>query len=190
MRGPNDVLFPVVSDTDPETPSRSVDEHRRLARQEIIRCAVVTVSDTRTPETDSGGDLLRQRLCDGGHQVVNSVIVKDEPDQVAALLEGNFADGVHAIFLTGGTGISERDRTYEAVSGLLERTLPGFGELFRMLSFEEIGAAAMLSRAVAGTHRGRLVMCMPGSPNAVRLAMDRLVVPELAHLVWELNRHR
>ena len=180
----------IVSETDPSSGSRSVDEHRRLAREARVRCAVVTVSDTRTPETDSGGDLIRQRLHDAGHEVVRSIIVNDEPDQVAHLLDGHFADAAQAVLFTGGTGISERDRTYEAISGRLERTLPGFGEIFRMLSFAEIGAAAMLSRAVAGTHRGRLVVCMPGSPNAVRLAMDRLVVPELAHLVWELTRHR
>jgi molybdopterin adenylyltransferase len=170
-------------------PSSSADKHRHFSRDQPVRCAVVTVSDSRTVESDTGGDLIRSLVAGAGHEVVASTIVKDDPDQVTALLAGDWANGAEVILLTGGTGISNRDTTYEAVSALLEKTLPGFGEIFRTLSFEEVGPAAMLSRATAGTHRGRLLFSMPGSPNAVRLAMERLIVPELRHLVWELVRH-
>ena len=170
-------------------PSSSADKHRDIARDQPVRVAVLTVSDSRTEANDSGGDLIRSLIHEAGHQTTTSRIVRDEPADVMALLTGDWADGAEVVLLTGGTGISNRDSTYEAVSALLEKTLPGFGELFRMLSFEEVGPAAMLSRATAGTHRGRLVFSMPGSPNAVRLAMERLIVPELPHLVWELVRH-
>ena len=174
----------------PETgPSSSADKHRHFSRDQPVRVAVVTVSDSRTEANDTGGDLIRSLIHEAGHQTVASRIVRDEPADVAALLTGDWAAGAEVILLTGGTGISNRDTTYEAVSSLLEKTLPGFGEIFRTLSFEEVGPAAMLSRATAGTHRGRLFFSMPGSPNAVRLAMERLIVPELRHLVWELVRH-
>ncbi len=174
----------------PETgPSSSADKHRHFSRDQPVRCAVLTVSDTRTAENDTGGDLIRSLVTEAGHEIVASTIVKDEPALVSALLTGAWGGGAEVILLTGGTGISNRDTTYEAVAALLEKTLPGFGEIFRTLSFEEVGPAAMLSRATAGTHRGRLLFSMPGSPNAVRLAMERLIVPELRHLVWELVRH-
>jgi molybdenum cofactor biosynthesis protein B len=153
-----------------------------------VSVAVVTVSDTRTEATDESGRLARARLAEAGHRVARSAIVPDEPERIRALLDELTTDDVEVVLLSGGTGIARRDRTFEAVSGLLERTLPGFGELFRSLSYAEIGPAAMLSRATAGVYRGRLVVSMPGSADAVRLALDRLLIPELNHLVWELVR--
>jgi molybdenum cofactor biosynthesis protein B len=165
------------------------EEHRRLARDAPVTCALVTVSDTRTAATDEGGRLMRERLEAAGHRVDSATIVPDEPERIRALLAQLVEGQAEVVLLSGGTGISRRDRTFEAVSGLLEKTLPGFGELFRALSFAEVGPAAMLSRATAGVYRGRLVVSMPGSPAAVRLAMDQLIVPELSHLAWELVRH-
>jgi molybdopterin adenylyltransferase len=156
-----------------------------------VRCAVLTVSDTRTEANDTGGGAIVTLLAEHGHEVMFKQIVRDEPDQVRALIAG-WIEGdertVQAIITTGGTGISSRDRTYEAVTGLLDKQLDGFGELFRMLSFQEIGAGAMLSRACAGVARGRIVICLPGSEHAVRLAMTRLILPELGHLVREISR--
>jgi molybdenum cofactor biosynthesis protein B len=170
--------------------SEATQQHRAAgAERGPVACAIVTVSDTRTPETDTSGAAIRERLEAPGHTVVFYRIVKDEPDRIAALLD-EIVDttAAQAVLFNGGTGIARRDTTYDALAGKLEKTLPGFGELFRMLSFEEIGAAAMLSRATAGVYRGRLVFSMPGSTNAVKLAMDRLIVPELEHLAWELVR--
>jgi molybdenum cofactor biosynthesis protein B len=163
-------------------------QHRR-AGPVSVPCAILTVSDTRRPATDRGGSWLRAALARAGHEVVAAAIVRDEPADVRARLRGFVRAGraragrARVILITGGTGIAARDRTYEAVAGLLEKRLDGFGELFRALSYREIGAAAMLSRAVAGTWRGRLVFVMPGSPAAVRLAVRRLILPELAHAV-------
>jgi molybdenum cofactor biosynthesis protein B len=170
--------------------SESAQQHRAEgARKGPVACAIITVSDTRTPETDTSGAAMRERLEAAGHRVVFYRIVKDEPDQIIGLLDEIIRDtGAQAILLNGGTGISRRDTTYDALAAKLEKTLPGFGEIFRMLSYQEIGAAAMLSRATAGTYRDRLVFSTPGSSNAVKLAMDRLIVPELEHLAWELTR--
>jgi molybdopterin adenylyltransferase len=165
-------------------------QHREAASEKgPVACAIVTVSDTRTPETDTSGGAIRELLEAAGHRVVFYEIVKDEPEQIAGLLERLAGEsGAQAILFNGGTGIARRDTTYDALTAKLEKTLPGFGEIFRMLSFQEIGAAAMLSRATAGVYRNRLVFSMPGSSNAVKLAMDRLIVPELEHLAWELTR--
>ena len=170
------------------TPSRSVDEHRAAA-PEGVGCAVLTVSDTRTAATDESGALIRELLERAGHAVVDARIVPDEPDRIRATIEDwtGRAD-VRAILSNGGTGIAGRDTTYDALAALLEKRIDGFGELFRMLSYGEIGAAAMLSRATAGVYRGRLIVAMPGSRNAVRLAMERLIVPELGHLVYEIGK--
>jgi len=151
--------------------------------------AIVTVSDTRTRENDTGGDLIENRITVAGHKVVFRTIVKDEPAQIGALLDQivNETDA-RLILFTGGTGIAPRDTTYDVLAGKLEKTMPGFGELFRMLSYQEVGAAAMLSRATAGTYRGRVVVSMPGSPNAVQVAMDKLIMPEIQHLAWEVAR--
>jgi molybdenum cofactor biosynthesis protein B len=161
----------------------------RAAAPASVTCAVITVSDTRTEETDTSGGAIAALLEAGGHRVASRVLVRDEPAQVEAAVRQMAADrGLQAIILTGGTGISRRDGTYEAVSRLLEKRLDGFGELFRMLSFQEIGPAAMLSRAFAGTMQGRIVVALPGSEHAVRLAMTKLLLPELGHLVREVNR--
>jgi len=155
----------------------------------VVRCYVVTVSDTRTEETDSGGRAICELLRTAGHEVVGRTIVKDDPDLVRSTIRRQLENpDVQVIITTGGTGITSRDTTYEAVSGLLDKRLDGFGELFRMLSFEQIGAAAMLSRACAGLASGRIVAALPGSEAAVRLAMERLLVPELGHLVREAGR--
>ncbi len=165
------------------------EDHRAQAAQahRVVQVAVVTVSDTRTPETDRSGQLIRSLVEAAGHQVVGYRIVPDEPDAVEAALEA-FAGTAQLVLFNGGTGISRRDRTYDVLSRRMEKVLPGFGELFRMLSYQEIGAAAMLSRATAGTYRGSVVVSMPGSTNAVRLAMEKLILPEIQHLAWELTR--
>ncbi|MED1824119.1 MogA/MoaB family molybdenum cofactor biosynthesis protein [Brevibacillus agri] len=167
----------------------STQEHKALSPKQVT-CMVITVSDTRTEETDKSGQLMRQLLTEAGHHVALYQIVKDEPAEVTAAIEAGIAHPeVQVILLNGGTGISPRDNTFEAVSGLLEKEMPGFGELFRMLSYtEDIGSAAMLSRAVAGTRGGKMIFSTPGSTRAVKLAMNRLIVPELGHVVRELNR--
>lgn len=161
----------------------------RAAAPAAVRCFVITVSDTRTEETDSGGRAVVRLLTDAGHIVEGKRILRDEPADVAALVRTLAGEPLlDVIITTGGTGITRRDSTFEALDGLLDKRLPGFGELFRMLSFQEIGPAAMLSRACAGLHRGKVVVALPGSEHAVRLAMTRLVVPELGHLVAETRR--
>lgn len=155
----------------------------------IVHCAVVTVSDTRTQETDTSGVLIRRLLTDHGHHIASSHLVRDEPAEVQKLLDAVAKNpDVQAVIINGGTGISKRDGTYEVVAGLLEKRLDGFGELFRYLSYQEIGSAAMMSRAVAGTYRGRVVISIPGSEAAVRLGMEKLILPELGHLVREVSR--
>ncbi len=164
-------------------------EEHRAASPDAIGCHVITVSDTRTEETDTGGRLLRTLLSEGGHRVLGHEIVRDEPAALQAAIERQLeADGTQAVITTGGTGISRRDGSYEVIAGLLEKRLDGFGELFRALSFEEIGPAAMMSRAVAGAARGKVVIALPGSWAAVQLGMTRLVLPELGHLVREVSR--
>jgi molybdenum cofactor biosynthesis protein B len=174
----------------------SAEEHKRQAPALAeIRIAVVTVSDTRTPETDVGGQLVRDLCQEAGAVVASAVILPDDAGRVAAhvrtLAASNQggAPSIHAVLLTGGTGIARRDTTVEALAGLFDKTLDGFGELFRMLSFQEVGPAAMLSRATAGVVDGVVVFLMPGSPKAVRLAMERLILPELGHLVAQLVGH-
>ncbi len=170
------------------SPLGGVDEHRASA-PESVRCAILTVSDTRTSETDTSGGLIRDTLRIAGHAVVDYQIVPDEPDQIRRMLdEWTRIDSIQAILSNGGTGIAARDTTYDAISGMLDKRIDGFGELFRMLSWDEVGPAAMLSRAVAGVANGTLVIAMPGSTNAVRLAMSKLIVPELGHLVFEINK--
>lgn len=168
--------------------SDTVSEHRAAAPA-ILNVAVLTISDTRTIATDTGGALIAELLEAAGHRVVERVIVPDEPERMRPLLLGwSDRDDIHAALLTGGTGISPRDRTFETVSDLLTKPLPGFGELFRMLSYPEIGPAAMLSRAVGGLIGGLVVLAMPGSRAAVRLAMEQLILPELPHLVREARK--
>lgn len=164
--------------------------HREAAVQ-AVPTLVVTVSDTRTLESDTGGSLAAELLAAAGHPVVGREIVRDEPTAIARAVEKAVArDDVRAVVLTGGTGVAPRDLTPESVLPLLERVIPGFGELFRMLSFQEIGSAALLSRALAGLAHGRVVFVLPGSRGAVRLALERLVLPELGHLAAEAVKRR
>jgi molybdenum cofactor biosynthesis protein B len=156
---------------------------------ESVRCFVVTVSDTRTDQTDTSGRAIAEMLEAAGHTVAGRVIVQDDPALVRGTVERQLANpDVQVIITTGGTGITSRDCTYEAVSALLQKTLDGFGELFRMLSYEEIGTAAMMSRACAGLVARHIVVALPGSEAAVRLAMQRLLIPELGHLVQQAGR--
>jgi molybdenum cofactor biosynthesis protein B len=166
----------------------SVAQHKSQAPASI-GCYVLTVSDTRTDATDSSGRAVRELLTGAGHVVAGSSIVRDEPDLVTACIRRQLAEStVRVIITTGGTGITSRDGTYEAVDKLLEKRLDGFGELFRMLSFPEVGAASMLSRATAGTVGRSAIFVLPGSENAVRLAMTRLILPELGHVVQQLDK--
>jgi molybdenum cofactor biosynthesis protein B len=166
----------------------SVEAHRGAASGPVA-CAVLTISDTRALETDTGGRLIATLLESRGHRIVRRGLVRDEPAEIERWLREAAADPeVQVILTTGGTGISPRDTTYEVVSRLIDRRLDGFGELFRMLSYQEVGAAAMLSRAVGGTTGGKVLLCMPGSPDAVRLAMEKLVLPEIEHMSWQLAR--
>ena len=168
--------------------SSSADQHRTDAPQRI-RCAVITVSDTRTVETDTGGAAVVEHLKSAGHEIVAREILPDDPDELRKLLNALSADiRIDAVLMTGGTGITSRDQTFETVDDLLTRRLPGYGELFRQLSFAEIGPAAMLSRAQGGLIGATVVLTMPGSPAAVRLAMERIILPELGHLVREAVR--
>jgi molybdenum cofactor biosynthesis protein B len=168
--------------------SSSAEEHRQSAPP-AVRCAVVTVSDTRTLENDTSGQLIVEVLKNAGHTVAEHVVVPDEPQPLReAVLRFAASAEVDAVLLTGGTGIAARDQTPDTIAELLTKELPGFGELFRMLSYEEIGAAAMLSRAVGGLVDGTLVLAMPGSTAAVRLAMEKLILPELPHLVKHARR--
>lgn len=173
--------------------SESVEKHRE-ASPEKIQVAVLTISDTRTPETDTGGNIIVDLMQAADHEVTRREIVRDDAPRIKEVLEGLVADeGVDAVVTTGGTGISARDSTYEVASRLIDKKLDGFGEIFRMLSYEEVGAAAMLSRAIAGavtTAAGaKFVACLPGSTNAVRLATEKLLLPEIPHVVFELRKH-
>ena len=163
-------------------------EHRAVAPSHV-RCYVITVSDSRTEDTDTGGRLLRELLTEGGHPVLGHSIVRDDPAILRAAIERQLnVTEVQAVITTGGTGISRRDGSYEVVTELLDKRLDGFGELFRSLSFAEIGPSAMLSRACAGTARGKILVSLPGSQNAVRLGLTKLILPELGHLVREVTR--
>lgn len=176
-----------MSDEGPASPRHA---HRREALP-AVPCWVVTVSDTRTPETDTGGALVAQLLEEAGHPIVGREIVPDEADRIRGALDAALArDGVRAVVLTGGTGVAPRDVTPDTVEPRLERVVPGFGELFRMLSYAEVGSAALLSRALAGIAAGRVVVVLPGSRGAVRLALEKLVLPELGHLAAEALKGR
>jgi molybdenum cofactor biosynthesis protein B len=168
--------------------SQSTQQHRSEAPKSV-RCAVITVSDTRTLENDRGGQMLEESLAAAGHTIARREIVPDDPNRIRSLIE-ELADAtaLDAILITGGTGIAARDQTYETVSGLLTKTLPGYGELFRMLSYEDIGPAAILSRTIGGVIGQVVLLTMPGSPAAVRLALDKLILPELAHVVYEARK--
>ena len=163
-------------------------EHKAQAPASVS-CSVLTVSDSRTVDTDTSGRAIRQMLEDAGHVIAGHAVVKDEPEQVISSVRARLADAkTEVIITTGGTGVTARDGTYDAIDAMLEKRLDGFGELFRMLSFQEIGAAAMLSRATAGTVERTAIFVLPGSEHAVRLAMSRLILPELGHLAQQLRR--
>lgn len=150
---------------------------------------VITCSDTRTPETDTSGQLIQKLLKEQGHSIAAYHLVQDEPAQITArITEGIANEAVQAIIINGGTGISRRDSTFEAVDAMLEKRLDGFGEVFRYLTYQEIGSPAIMSRATAGIIKGRVLFSTPGSENAVRLAMEKLILPELGHLVKELTK--
>lgn len=157
------------------------EQHRDSAGRAVLTCAVLTCSDTRSPETDTSGALMRDLLEASGHRVALREVVREDPGLVLDAIQ-RAADTCEVILLNGGTGVSRRDGTIEAVRGFVDRELPGFGELFRMLSYQEIGAAAMLSRALAGTREHVVVFATPGSTAAVRLAMEQLIIPELRHV--------
>jgi molybdenum cofactor biosynthesis protein B len=166
----------------------SVADHKAHAPG-VVRCAIVTISDTRTLATDTAGRAIAELLAAAQHAVVQRLIVKDDPDGIRSTLERLLANpDVQAIITTGGTGITSRDSTYEVVAVLLHKRLDGFGELFRMLSYHDVGAAAMMSRACAGLVAGRILIALPGSEAAVRLAMEKLVLPEIGHMVEQAGR--
>jgi len=163
-------------------------EHKADAPKSI-GCMVITCSDTRTAETDTSGFRIMHMLKDAGHQVVAYYLVKDEPSKIKATIKTAVANKkIQAIIINGGTGISRRDSTFEAVDAMLEKRLDGFGEVFRYLTYQEIGSPAIMSRATAGIIKGRVLFSTPGSENAVRLAMEKLILPELGHLVKELTK--
>jgi molybdopterin adenylyltransferase len=164
----------------------SSERHHRLAEagRGPVGIAVVTVSDSRTAETDDNGRWLRDAIARAGHRAAGYRLIRDEPVEVTAALEEMAGGEARIVVFNGGTGIAPRDTTYDVLAGMIEKPLPGFGELFRMLSWEQVGAAAMLSRATAGVYRGRVVFSLPGSPAAVRLAWERLIAPEIGHLAW------
>ena len=168
----------------------SVHKHREAA-PEKVRVAVLTISDTRTRENDTGGDIAEELLREAGQDIVARQIVRDEVIAIrSSLIDLLARSDVDAIITTGGTGISARDTTYEVVERMIEKQLDGFGEIFRALSYEEIGAAAIMSRALAGSVGTKFIASLPGSRNAVRLAVEKLLVPELAHVVFELRKHQ
>ena len=174
------------------TPARSYNhkvssEQHRATSPATVRAFVITISDSRTPATDTSGDAICSLLTEAGHELLGRTLVKDDPAQVRQAIADCPAE-TQIVITNGGTGITSRDSTYEAITALLDKRLDGFGELFRMLSYEEIGAAAMMSRACAGTVGRAAVFSLPGSENAVRLAMTKLILPELGHVVRELSR--
>jgi molybdenum cofactor biosynthesis protein B len=199
---PTVTLLGAMANPRSESSTDHQEQARKLANQQPVRCAVLTVSDTRTPHNDAGGPLIEQHLARGGHQCVARSIVPDEPAAIDGQLRIWLNDPtIHAILITGGTGVSQRDTTIEVVRRLIRVELEGFGELFRMLSYQQVKGAAMLSRAVgglalrsapvaggAGPAHGTFIFAMPGSPNAVETAMANLIAPQLAHLVWERKR--
>jgi molybdenum cofactor biosynthesis protein B len=178
-----------MTDTPPGLPS--FQQHEAAgAKHGALGFAVLTMSDSRTPETDTSGQFIQDAVTAAGHRVARYSLVKDDPRQIAPELEVALADRAVAVIVTnGGTGISLRDNAFETIAARLDKRLDGFGELFRMLSYGEIGAAAMLSRAVGGVAAGKLVFSLPGSTKAVRLGMEKLILPQAGHLWFELQKH-
>jgi molybdenum cofactor biosynthesis protein B len=167
----------------------SVEQHKTAASALKARCIIITLSDTRGPSTDTSGRRIIELLEAAGHAAAHYAVIPDDPMKFSALLDASLArDDADAIFTTGGTGVSRRDQTIDVIDNALTTPLPGFGELFRMLSWEQLGSAALLSRATGGVARGKLLFAMPGSKGAVELAMTRLILPELGHLLGELRK--
>ena len=175
-----------ASHTEPEQPSHlSHKAHDSVS----LACMVITCSDTRTPKSDTSGKLICHLLKEHGHTIADYHLIKDEPVEITRLLkEAGQQTAIHVIIINGGTGISRRDATFEAVDGFLQKRLDGFGELFRYLSYLDIGSAAMLSRATAGIHKHLAIFAIPGSQGAVRLAMEKLILPEMGHIAEELTK--
>jgi molybdopterin adenylyltransferase len=167
----------------------SYDQHIKAAEKLSARCSIITLSDTRDISTDTSGQLIRQLLTAESHSVTHYQIVPDDPSAFEPLLQAMvYRDDVDAILTNGGTGISRRDQTIGVIERIIDQQLPGFGELFRMLSWQQIGSGAMLSRAIGGIARGKLIFAMPGSKAAVELAMTKLILPEIRHLLHELRK--
>ncbi len=165
----------------------AVHEHKNKAHR-TVRCAIITLSDTRDETTDKSGKRIKDLLAEQNQPVTSYQILKDEPDQITAAVRDLLAQpDVDVIITNGGTGIAPRDTTFEAIQGLLEKEIPGFGEMFRMLSYEDIGPAAMLTRATAGVAQGKVIISLPGSTGAVELGMTKLVLPELGHMLFLLR---
>jgi molybdenum cofactor biosynthesis protein B len=165
------------------------EEHIQAAKEIVARCAVVTLSDTRTPATDTSGQLIQKLLADAGHQVAAYHVIKDDPTGLESLLLELASNAeIDALLTNGGTGIANRDQTIGVIEKMIDQPLPGFGELFRMLSWQQIGAGAMLSRAAGGITRGKPIFAMPGSSKAVELAMTQLILPQLRHILHELRK--
>ena len=163
--------------------------HHKQSGPAQIGCMVITCSDSRTVQNDSSGKLIQQLLADHGHRIIEYHLIKDEPSDIQQLLTHKTGEAsLEAIIINGGTGISRRDSTFEVIDGLLEKRLDGFGELFRYLSYKDIGSPAMLSRSTAGLFQGKVVFSIPGSEGAVRLAMEQLILPEIGHIVGEMKK--
>jgi len=167
--------------------SHAADEHKQHAPPSVS-AYVVTCSDSRDEQRDESGKVIREALERAGHTLAGTRLIRDEPSEIRAAVDAAAAAGARALIFNGGTGIGRRDSTVETLAPLFEKSLPGFGELFRALSFEEIGSPAMMSRACAGTVKGMIVFALPGSPQAAKLAMEKLILPELGHAVRELSR--
>ncbi len=163
-------------------------EHKEHAPRQA-GCVVITCSDTRTAESDTSGYRIMHMLKDAGHSVLSYQLIKDEPSKIRAAIKKAVKNKkAQAIIINGGTGIARRDSTFEAVDGMLEKRLDGFGEVFRFLTYQEIGSPAIMSRATAGIYKGRVIFSTPGSENAVRLAMEKLILPELGHILQQLSK--
>lgn len=164
-------------------------ESHHSAAPKQVKVAIVTISDTRTFENDTSGQYIEQALKQAGHEVLERLIIKDDPEQIRSTLQRLIKSEVQVVITSGGTGITGRDNTVPIVESLINKPMPGFGELFRMLSYQEVGAAAMLSRAVGGLANGAVVFALPGSSNAVKTAWEKLLKDELGHVVFEMLRH-
>ena len=171
-----------------EDKSSAAGHREQAAGRGPVAFGLVTVSDTRTEETDQNGRYLREQIDAEGHTVDSYRVVPDEAGAIEETLQDLYTRSAHILIFNGGTGIARRDRTFDVIEQHLEKTLPGFGEIFRMLSYEHVGAAAILSRATAGVSHGKVIISLPGSPQAVSLAWEKLIAPECAHFAWELTR--